>query len=89
MYVFIIILLQLLYGIVVLMARIFSLVDAIVSFNQSMYNVDEDEGEIQVVLVLSNPSSADIIVQVVDNSSTALGKLTIFLLTYQKVYRRR
>ena len=54
-----------------------------------MYNVDEDDGEIQVVLVLSNPSSVDIIVQVVDNSSTAMGKSTIFLLTYQEFYRRR
>lgn len=65
------------------MTNIFSLIDATVSFNQSMYSVDEDDGEIQVVLVLSNPSTADIIVQVVDNSSTAIGKLTKFLLIYQ------
>ena len=71
------------------MNNIFSFVDATVSFSQSMYNVDEDDGEIQVVLVLSNPSSVDIIVQVVDNSSTAMGKSTIFLLTYQESYRRR
>ena len=48
-----------------------------------MYYVDEDDGEIQVVLVLSNPASTDITVQVVDNSSTAMGTLTVFLLTYQ------
>ena len=50
---------------------------------------DEDDGEIQVVLVLSNPSSVDIIVQVVDNSSTAMGTFTIFLSKYQWSYRRR
>ena len=65
------------------MVNVFSLIDAIVSFNLSVHYVHEDNGEIYVVLVLSNPASTDITVQVVDNSSTAMGTLTVFLLTYQ------
>ena len=36
------------------------------SFSQSTYSVDEDKGPAQPVLVLSNPSSTDIPVQVTD-----------------------
>ena len=39
-----------------------------------MYSVDEDDGPAQPVLVLSNPSSTDITVQVFDISVTAAGK---------------
>jgi len=42
-----------------------------VSFSQSTYSVDEDDGPAQPVLVLSNPSSTDIIVQVRDTANTA------------------
>ncbi|XP_065912235.1 neural cell adhesion molecule 1-like [Dysidea avara] len=45
----------------------------IVSFNQSTYSVDEDDGPAQPVLVLSNPSSTDITVQVRSNDITATG----------------
>ncbi|XP_065885723.1 hemicentin-1-like isoform X3 [Dysidea avara] len=46
-----------------------------VSFEQSTYNVDEDDGPAQPVLVLSNPSSTNIIVQVfnIDGSATGGG----------------
>ena len=50
-----------------------SCVDATVSFNQSIYNVDEDSEQAQPVILLSNPSSTDITVQVTDNSTTATG----------------
>ena len=43
-------------------------------FNQSMYNVDEDNGPAQLVLVLSNPSSSDITVQVVTEDGSATGE---------------
>ena len=43
-------------------------------FNQSMYNVDEDNGPAQLVLVLSNPSSSDITVQVITEDGSATGK---------------
>jgi len=44
--------------------------DITVSFNQSTYMVDEDEGPAQPVLVLSNPSSTDITVVVTDSSGS-------------------
>ena len=39
-----------------------------------MYNVDEDNGPAQLVLVLSNPSSSDITVQVVTEDGSATGE---------------
>ena len=44
-----------------------------VFFDRSSYRVNENGGPAQHVLVLSNPSSTDITVQVRDNSSTAMG----------------
>ena len=45
-----------------------------VCFNQSTYSVDEDDGPAQPVLVLSNPSSTNITVQVRSNDITATGE---------------
>ena len=42
-----------------------------VAFSQSSYRIDEDDGPAQPVLVLSNPSSTDITVQVRDTQNTA------------------
>ena len=47
-----------------------------VSFSQSTYSVNEDDGSVQPVLVLSNPSSTNITVLVIDDSDTATGKRT-------------
>ena len=44
-----------------------------VTFNQSTYSVNENDGPAQPVLVLSNPSSTDITVQVNDTQNTATG----------------
>ena len=52
-----------------------------VNFNQSTYNVDEDDGPAQPVLVLSNPSSTDIIVSVFSTDGSATGKDTLLPLT--------
>ena len=43
----------------------------VISFSQSTFNVDEDDGPAQPILVLSNPSSTDITVQVRDTQNTA------------------
>ena len=53
--------------------------DITVSFNQSTYMVNEDEGPAQPVLVLSNPSSTDItvIVNVTDGSANGKSLLTL------------
>ena len=42
-----------------------------VFFSQSTYGVNEGAGRAQLVLVLSNPSSTDIAVQVRDTQKTA------------------
>ena len=43
-------------------------------FNQSMYNDNEDAGLAQPVLVISNPSSTDITVQVTNTDGSATGE---------------
>ena len=48
----------------------------IIKFDKSNYKVNEDKGPVQPILVLSNPSSTDITVQVRDNSNTATGEQT-------------
>ena len=45
-----------------------------VTFDQSTYSIDEDDGPAQPVLVFSNPSSTDITVQVRSNDITATGE---------------
>ena len=44
-----------------------------VFFNQSAYNIEENIGVIQLVLVLSNPLLTDITIQVTDYADTATG----------------
>ena len=51
------------------------LVDITVMFNQSVYNVNENETA-QPVLVLSGPSSTDITVLVKDVSKSVISKQT-------------
>ena len=46
-------------------------------FNQSTYNIDEDDGPAQPVLVLSNPSSTDITISVFSTDGSATGKDTL------------
>ena len=47
------------------------------NFNQSTYNVNEDDGPAQPVLVLSNPSSTDITISVFSTDGSAIGKDTL------------
>ena len=51
-------------------------------FNQSMYSVNEDAGLAQPVLVISNPSSTDITVQVTDTEISATGEYCSILINY-------
>ena len=54
------------------------LVAATVRFEQQTYNVNETDEEIEPILVLSNPSSSVITVQVFSTDGSATGKqLTI------------
>ena len=45
-----------------------------IKFNQPTYSVNEDVGTIKPVLVLSNPSSTDITVQVFITDGSATGE---------------
>jgi len=45
-----------------------------VRFNQSVYNVDENEGPASLTLVLDNPSSTAFTVQVTNTDGSATGK---------------
>ena len=57
---------------IIVLTRIYCLLPAItVNFSQSTYSFNEDAGPAQLGLVLSNPSSTDITVQVRDNQNTA------------------
>ena len=51
---------------------------ATINFMQQAYNVNEADGRVELVLVLSNPSSSVITVQVFSTDGSATGKqLTI------------
>ena len=52
-----------------------------VSFEQSMYSVNENAGPAQPVLVLSNPSSTDITVQVFNTDGSATGEYCSILIS--------
>ena len=54
--------------------HIFHCVAVTVNFSRTTYNVDEDDGPAQPVLVLSNPSSTDITVQVFTTDGSATGE---------------
>ena len=51
-------------------------------FSQSMYTVYESAGLARPVLVLSNPSSTDITVQVTNTDGTATGEYWSILINY-------
>ena len=53
-----------------------------VSFEQSMYSVNENAESAQPVLVLSNPSSTDITVQVTNTDGSATGEYCSILINY-------
>ena len=48
--------------------------DITVSFNQSTHAVNENGGPLKPVLVLSNPSTFDITVEIMNNDNTAMSK---------------
>ena len=62
---------------------------ATVGFTQSEYSVDEDDGLITVVLILSNPLSTDINVLVRDTNGSATGIiLDITIIVNNKIINR-
>ena len=51
-------------------------IDISVNFSQSTYSIEEDDGPVQLMLLLSNPSPTDITVEVysIDINGSASGK---------------
>ena len=45
-----------------------------VFFNQSSYNAIESNGSVQLVLALSNSSSSDITINILNNNGSAFGE---------------
>ena len=57
----------------------------IVEFDHAIYYVDEDDGPAQPTLILSNPSSTDITVQVFNTDGTATGEYCSILINYNVI----
>ena len=57
-----------------IMSTISYLLVATVSFDQLSYKVSEKDGEVQVMLVLSNPSSTDITIEIVNMNINTMGE---------------
>ena len=53
-----------------------------VMFGQTTYSVDEDGGSVQIVIVLSGPSSTDTIVEVNNTDGSATGEYCSILINY-------
>ena len=51
-------------------------------FSQTTYSVNESDGSAQIGLVLSNPSSSDITVQVANIDGSATGEYCSILINY-------
>ena len=49
-------------------------VDTTVFFNQSTYSATESDGQVQLAVLITNPSSTDITVQVLSTNVSATGK---------------
>ena len=52
----------------------YTIIDATVSFEQQTYTVEEAEEMVVLTLVLSNPSSTDISIEVFSTNGSATGK---------------
>ena len=59
------------------MSTISYLLVATISFDQLSYKVSEKDGEVQVMLVLSNPSSTNITIEIVNMNINAMGESSI------------
>ena len=45
-----------------------------IAFEQSTYNINEDDGVLMCTLVLTQPLSTDIIINIIDIEGSALGE---------------
>ena len=56
-----------------------SYIGILLSFNETGYSIDESDGPVQPVLLLSNPSSTDIAIQIRDDGRTATSELNTLM----------
>ena len=66
----------------ILLVSLFQLAPS-VNFGQSTYGIDEDKGPLQLMLILSNPSTSNITIRVFSNDGSAAGEKCII---YRDVY---
>ena len=52
------------------------------TFSQTTYSVDENDGPAQPTLVLDNPSSTDITIEVTSGGGSAIGEYCSILMSY-------
>ena len=60
----------------ILLVSLFQLAPS-VNFSQSTYGIDEDKGPLQLMLILSNPSTTNITIRVFSNDGSATGEKCI------------
>ena len=53
---------------------------ATINFSQSLYSVVENSGEVEIFMVLSNPSPTDITIQILNTEGSATGKKILLFL---------
>ena len=61
---------------------VYHLLAIFVMFSENIYSVNENSGSVQFVLVLNNPSSTDITVQVTNIDLSATGEYCSILINY-------
>ena len=61
---------------------VYHLLATTVMFSETMYSVNEDSGSAQLVLVLSNSSSNDITVEVLNIDESAFGEHSSTMINY-------
>ena len=57
---------------------IYHFIDITINFSKPSYNIDENGVSVQPMLVLSNPSSTNFTVKIMDDEGTAKSKYTNF-----------
>ena len=53
-----------------------------ISFNQSTYHVNENDMTVEIVAILSNPSSTDVTVEITSSDTTATSEFATAYYTY-------
>ena len=66
-------------------SNFYPMLDSSVTFSSSSYSIKENDGYMQVNMVLSNPASFDITLFIVPKSNTAMGNADIVVQLSSKI----